>query len=36
MSQFANIAEVVSDDITIMLKNKINNWMKSQPLFGIV
>ena len=33
MSLFTDIVSTVSADIIEMLKNKINNWMASQPLF---
>lgn len=33
MSLFTDIATIVSADITEMLKNKVDNWMRSQPLF---
>ncbi|MBQ7776016.1 MAG: hypothetical protein IJ379_08845 [Lachnospiraceae bacterium] len=33
MSLFTDIVAVVSADITKMLKCKVENWMKSQPLF---
>ena len=33
MSLFTDIATIVSADITELLKNKVDNWMKSQPLF---
>lgn len=33
MSLFTGIATIVSADITELLKNKVDNWMKSQPLF---
>ena len=33
MSLFTDIAGIVSANITELLKSKVNNWMKSQPLF---
>ena len=33
MTLFTDIAAIVSADITELLKNKVDNWMKSQPLF---
>ena len=33
MSLFTDIAAIVSADITELLKSKVDNWMKSQPLF---
>ena len=33
MSLFTDIVSMVSADIIEMLKNKVNNWMASQPLF---
>ena len=33
MALFTDIAAIVSADITELLKNKVDNWMKSQPLF---
>ena len=33
MSLFTDIIAIVSTDITELLKNKVDNWMKSQPLF---
>jgi len=33
LSLFADIASIVSVDITEMLKSKLDEWMKSQPLF---
>ena len=33
MSLFTDIAAIISADITELLKSKVDNWMKSQPLF---
>ena len=33
LSLFTNIAAMVSADITELIKSKVSNWMKSQPLF---
>jgi hypothetical protein len=33
MSLFTDMAAMVSADITDILKNKVSNWMASQPLF---
>lgn len=33
MSLFTDIAALVSADITDILKNKVSNWIMSQPLF---
>lgn len=33
MSLLTGIATIVPADITELLKNKVDNWMKSQPLF---
>ena len=33
MALFTDIVSMASADIIEMLKNKVNNWMASQPLF---
>ena len=33
LSLFTDIAAIVSADITELIKSKVTNWMKSQPLF---
>ena len=33
MSLFTDMAAMVSADITEILKNKVSNWMMSQPVF---